>query len=72
VTATGTNVGGDNEPTLTLPIADPASHVWSSSSPGVASVNAVTGVVTAHRPGHVTISVTSGGVTASTPLTATG
>jgi Calcineurin-like phosphoesterase/Bacterial Ig-like domain (group 2) len=72
ITATGTNVGGDNNPALTLPIADPASHVWSSGSPEVASVDAVTGVVTAHRPGHVTISVTSGGVTATTLLTVTG
>jgi hypothetical protein len=30
----------------------------------VASVNAVSGVVTAHRAGTATISVTSGGITA--------
>ena len=69
VTATGTNVGGDNNPPVTLPIADPASHVWTSSDPAVASVDAVRGVVTAHRPGVVTISAASGGIAASTRLT---
>jgi len=72
VTATGTNVGGDDEPALTLPIADPASHVWSSADPRVASVDSDSGVVTAHRPGTATISVESGGVTASATLTVTG
>jgi exopolysaccharide biosynthesis protein len=71
LTATGTNVGGDNQPTVTLPIADPASHVWASSDPRVATVNPGSGVVTAHRPGQVTISVTCGGVTAGTSLTVT-
>ena len=52
-----------------MPIADPASHVWSSSNTKVASVDTVTGRVTAHRPGTVTVSVTSGGVTGSTQLT---
>ncbi|HEX6448395.1 MAG TPA: phosphodiester glycosidase family protein [Trebonia sp.] len=69
VTATGTNVGGDDEPALTLPIADPASHVWSSSDPQVASVDENSGVVTAHHAGTVTISVESGGVTGSVTLT---
>jgi hypothetical protein len=68
VTATGTNVGGDDEPALTLPIADPASHVWSSSDPKVASVDPGTGVVTARHAGTVTISVESGGVTGSVTL----
>jgi exopolysaccharide biosynthesis protein len=72
LSATGTNVGGDDEPALTLPIADPASHVWSSSDTRVASVDPDTGVVTAHHPGTVTISVESGGVTASVALTVTG
>lgn len=67
--ATGTNVGGDDEPALTLPIADPASHVWSSSNPHVASVDPDSGVVTAHQPGTVTISVESGGITGSVTLT---
>jgi exopolysaccharide biosynthesis protein len=68
-TATGTQVGGDNMAGGTVPIADPASHVWSSSDPRVASVDAVTGTVTAHRPGTVTVSVTSGGVAGSVRLT---
>jgi uncharacterized protein YjdB len=71
VTATGTNVGGDDEPTLTLPIADPASHVWSSSDPHVASVNEDSGVVTTRHAGTAIISVESGGVTASLTLTVT-
>lgn len=65
VTATGTNVGGDNNPPVTLPIADPVSHAWTPSDPAVASVDAVRGVVTAHRPGVVTISVAGGGIAAS-------
>jgi exopolysaccharide biosynthesis protein len=69
ITATGTNVGGDNQPTLTLPIADPASHVWSSSDPKVVTVDPRTGVVTARHAGTATISVESGGVTGSTTLT---
>jgi hypothetical protein len=68
VTATGTNVGGDDEPALTLPIADPASHVWKSSDPAVASVDPGTGAVTARHAGTVTISVESGGVTGSLTL----
>lgn len=72
VTATGTNVGGDNQPTRTLPIADPASHVWASGDPRVATVNPGTGAVTAHHPGQVTISVTCGGITSTTTLTVTG
>ncbi|HVV22461.1 MAG TPA: phosphodiester glycosidase family protein [Pseudonocardiaceae bacterium] len=69
--ATGTNVGGDNQPVLTLPIADPASHVWRSSDPRVASVDARTGALTAHHPGSVTVSVTSGGITATATITVT-
>jgi calcineurin-like phosphoesterase family protein/Big-like domain-containing protein len=71
LTATGTNVGGDNNPAITLPIADPASHTWSSGNAQVASVGTDSGVVTAHRPGSATISVTSGGITASVTLTVT-
>jgi exopolysaccharide biosynthesis protein len=67
--ATGTQVGGDNLPAITMPIADPASHEWTSSDPEVATVDPVTGAVTALRPGTVTISVTSGGVTGSVVLT---
>ncbi|GAA4499149.1 phosphodiester glycosidase family protein [Actinoallomurus oryzae] len=72
LTATGTAVGGDNLPSLTLPIADPASHVWSSSDPRVVSVDRSTGALTAHRPGTATVSVTSGGVTGTRTLTVTG
>jgi hypothetical protein len=72
MTATGTTVGGDNHPAITMPVADPASHVWASSNTRVATVNPVTGVVTAHRPGQVSISVTCGGITASHALTVTG
>lgn len=68
LSATGTNVGGSNLPPVTLPIADPAAHVWSSSAPNVASVDPNTGVVTGKRHGTATISVTSGGVTASTTI----
>jgi hypothetical protein len=69
LTATGMTVGGDNNPAITMPIADPASHAWSSSDAKVASVDTDSGVVTAHRPGTATISVTSGGVTASATVT---
>ncbi|MGW5568530.1 phosphodiester glycosidase family protein [Streptomyces tendae] len=63
LTASGDQIAGDNIAPLTIPIADPASHVWSSSRPGVASVDPVTGALTAHRPGTATVSVTSGGIT---------
>jgi exopolysaccharide biosynthesis protein len=72
MTATATNVGGDNLPTLQFPVADPASHVWTSSDPAVASVNPVTGVVTGGRPGTAVISVTCGGVTGQVTVTVTG
>ena len=70
--ATGTAVGGDNLPPLTMPVADPASHVWTSSDSRVVSVGAVTGAVTAHRPGTATVSVVSGGVTGKLTVTVTG
>jgi uncharacterized protein YjdB len=69
LTATGTAVGGDNQPPLVLPIADPASHVWSSGNSRVASVDARTGVVTAHRHGTAVLSVTSGGLTGAVTVT---
>jgi exopolysaccharide biosynthesis protein len=69
LSATGSQVGGDNLPDVTLPIADPASHVWSSSNTKVASVDKTTGQLTAHRRGTVTVSVTSGGVRGSLELT---
>ncbi|MGW4882805.1 phosphodiester glycosidase family protein [Streptomyces sp. NPDC004262] len=66
LTADGDQVAGDNIAPLTVPVADPASHVWSSADPRIASVDPATGALTAHRPGSVTVSVTSGGVTGST------
>jgi hypothetical protein len=72
LTATGTTAGGDNNPAVTMPIADPASHVWSSGNAKVASVDADSGVVTAHRAGTATISVTSGGIIASVTVTVRG
>jgi exopolysaccharide biosynthesis protein len=69
LSATGTQVPGDNLAPLTMPIADPASHVWASSDTRVASVDPVSGVLSAHGAGAVTVSVTSGGVTGSIQLT---
>jgi hypothetical protein len=67
--ALGTQTSGDNLPVVTVPIADPASHVWSSSDPKVVSVDARTGAITARRAGSATISVRSGGVTGSVTIT---
>ena len=63
--ALGTQTSGDNLPVVTVPIADPASHVWSSSDSRVVSVDARTGAITARHTGSATISVRSGGVTGS-------
>jgi exopolysaccharide biosynthesis protein len=72
ITATGTNVGGDNLATVTLPIADPASHLWSSSDPRVARIDPVTGTVSGRKPGTTQITVESDGATATTTITVTG
>ncbi|MFD8075149.1 phosphodiester glycosidase family protein [Streptomyces sp. NPDC059718] len=69
LTATGDQIAGDNIAPLTIPIADPASHVWTSGNPKVASVDPSTGALTAHRSGTATITVTSGGVTGTTQVT---
>jgi uncharacterized protein YjdB len=69
LSATGTTVGGDNNPAVALPIADPASHTWSSGNAKVATVDTGSGVVTAHRAGTATISVTSGGLAAWVTVT---
>lgn len=69
LTATGTNPSGDNLPAVTLPIADPVSHVWSTSQPGVVSVNPVTGGIIAHTAGIAVISVRAGGLTAAVAIT---
>jgi hypothetical protein len=49
----------------------PAAEVWSSANPAVATIVAATGVATAVAPGSTTITVTSGGLTASATLTVT-
>ena len=72
LTATGTTPTGDDLSALQVPIADPASHQWSSSDTRVASVDSSTGVVTANNPGTATISVLSGGVTGAVTVTVTG
>jgi exopolysaccharide biosynthesis protein len=69
ITAIGVNVGGDNLAAVTLPIADPASHLWSSSDPRVAQIDPVTGTVSARAPGTTHVTVESGGVTATTTIT---
>ncbi|WP_160145043.1 phosphodiester glycosidase family protein [Actinacidiphila yanglinensis] len=69
MTATGDQTAGDNIAPLTVPIADPVSHVWTSSNPKVASVDASTGLLTAHRTGTTTLSVSAGGVTGTTRIT---
>lgn len=68
-TATATNTAGkgdDNPPVM--PVQAPLSHVWSSSDPQVATVDPVTGEVTAVAKGTTTISVTTGGITAEIKL----
>jgi uncharacterized protein YjdB len=72
LTATGTTPAGDTVAALQVPIADPASHQWSSSDPRVAAVNPRTGVLRARSPGTATISVLSGGITGSVTVTVTG
>ncbi|MFB7286409.1 phosphodiester glycosidase family protein [Actinacidiphila glaucinigra] len=69
LTATGDQIAGDNIAPLTIPISDPASHVWTSGNPKVASVDPSTGALTAHRSGTATVTVTSGGVTGTTQVT---
>jgi hypothetical protein len=71
LSATGTTPTGDDLSALHVPIADPASHVWSSSDPRVAAVNPYTGTLYARSPGTATISVVSGGVTGSVAVTVT-
>ncbi|MFT8530991.1 MAG: phosphodiester glycosidase family protein [Bifidobacterium aquikefiri] len=70
--ATGIAQQGDNgNPAISLHIADPVSHVWASSNPTIASVDAKSGLVTAHKAGTVSISITTGGITASSDLVVT-
>ncbi|MBK4348620.1 phosphodiester glycosidase family protein [Lacisediminihabitans changchengi] len=65
VEQTGTNVADP----ITLPIADPVSHRWTSSDPKVASVDPITGAVTAVAPGTASISITAGGLTDTAVVT---
>jgi exopolysaccharide biosynthesis protein len=68
-TATAVNTSGSdisNPPTM--PVADPLSHVWASSDKKVATIDPVTGSVTAVAAGTTTISVTTGGITSSLEL----
>lgn len=69
LSATGITPAGDTVAPLQVPIADPASHVWSSSDPRVATVNPQTGEVYARSPGTATISVLPGGVTGTATIT---
>jgi hypothetical protein len=72
LSAAGTTPAGDDLSPLVVPIADPASRLWSSSDPKVASVDPRTGQVTANSAGSATISVLSGGLTGTTTITVTG
>jgi hypothetical protein len=69
LSATGTSPTGDDLAALQVPIADPASHLWSSSNPRVATVDPSTGQLYARSPGTSTISVLSGGVTGKVTVT---
>jgi hypothetical protein len=69
LTATGTTPAGDDLAPLAVPIADPASHEWSSSDPRVAVVDPSTGQLRARSPGTATITVLSGGVTGTVTVT---
>jgi uncharacterized protein YjdB len=71
LTATGTTPTGDDLTALQVPIADPASHLWSSSNPRVVTVDPSTGQISARSPGTATISVLSGGVTGTIKVTVT-
>jgi hypothetical protein len=69
-TATAVNSSrSDIISTPTMPVADPMSHVWSSSDRRVAAIDPVTGAVTAVKAGTTTISVSTGGITSSVKLT---
>lgn len=69
LSATGTSVTGDDLRALQIPIADPASHVWSTSNPRVATIDPRTGELTARSPGTVTVTLLCGAVTATTAIT---
>jgi exopolysaccharide biosynthesis protein len=69
LTATGTSLTGTDATALQVPITDPVSRHWASSDPRIASVDAATGVVTAHSAGTVTVTVTAGSVSGTTSIT---
>jgi exopolysaccharide biosynthesis protein len=71
LSATGTTPAGDTLAALQVPIADPASHLWSSSNSRVATVDPQTGELSAHSAGTATISVVSGGITGTVTITVT-
>jgi len=71
LSATGTTPTGDDLAGLKVPIANPASHRWSSSDSRVAAVNPESGDLSARSPGTATISVLSGGVTGTITITVT-
>jgi len=69
LTATGVNQTGNNLDPVSVPIADPVSHVWTSSNSSIVSIDAVTGKIVALKPGTSTITVTAGGLTAKLKIT---
>ncbi len=69
LTAMGTAPNGDDLQPLQLPISNPASHYWTNSDPHIATVDPVTGQVTAHHAGSVTITCTSDMVSGNVTLT---
>jgi uncharacterized protein YjdB len=69
LSGSGTSPTGDDLAAIQVPIQDPASHVWSSSNPAVATVDPNTGVVTGVAAGTAAISVESGGVTGTATVT---
>jgi hypothetical protein len=71
LTATGTTPAGDTVASFRVPVANPASHQWSSSDPEVAAVNPQTGELYGRSPGTATIIVLSGGVTGTVTVTVT-
>ena len=58
-------------PDITIPVSDPVARTWRSTDPAVVSVNAQTGAIEAHVPGTATITVESGGASASVQISVT-
>lgn len=71
LTAHGVNQTGDNLDPVTVPIAAPASHRWSTSDSRIATIDPRTGEVTGASAGTVTITIEAGGVTASEDIVVT-